>query len=574
MKSEGKYSTRDLIGWFLEIFRQVKLQSLINATSGIIRVALDFAFIWATKQVIDVATGVEHASGLLPHPSTLMGAGILLVSIMVLQMALGYAGRWIAALLGVNAQNRMQRRIFEHLLRSEWHGREKRHSGDVLNRLVSDCQTVVNVVTDTLPQALAVLVRLACAFLFLYSMDAMLAVGVTVILPIFILLSRLYINRMRSITRKVRHTDSRIQSTLQESVQHRLVLKTLERIETILQVLKGQQATLRQQVRHRTLFSSTSNLVLNIGFGGAYLFAFLWSANRLAEGAITFGMMTAFIQLCGQIQGPFRDLTRFIPAIIGSFTAAERLMELEETPLEDDGDPIRFNEEVGIRVEDVTFAYDDHSRHILEHLTVDFPPGSATAILGETGAGKTTLIRLILALLKPQKGNVVMYTGTLPDEGNAEAAATPVSARTRCNLVYVPQGNSLFSGTLRWNLQLGDPEASEQQMREALQLACADFVFHLPDGLETVIGEGGAGLSEGQAQRIAIARALLRKGNILLLDEATSALDQQTERQLLNNLIEHNRQQAIKATLLFITHRPAVVEHCSQVITLQKCSVS
>ena len=551
----------------------MKLQSLINATSGIIRVALDFAFIWATKQVIDVATGVEHTGGLLPHPTTLMQAGILLVSIMVMQMALGYAGRWIAALLGVNAQNRMQRRIFRHLLRSEWRGKETRHSGDVLNRLVSDCQTVVNVVTDTVPQALAVLVRLACAFLFLFSMDAMLAVGVTVILPIFILLSRLYINRMRSITREVRKTDSRIQSTMQESVQHRLVLKTLERVRTILEVLKGQQEILRRLVRHRTLFSSTSNLVLNIGFGGAYLFAFLWSANRLAEGTITFGMMTAFIQLCGQIQGPFRELTHFIPAIISSFTAAERLIELEETPLEDDGAPIRFAHSAGIRVEDVTFAYDDHSRHVLNHVSYDFPPGTATAILGETGAGKTTLIRLILALLKPQEGRVVMYEARELDGETAEHS-TEVSARTRCNLVYVPQGNSLFSGTLRWNLQLGDPDASEDEMQEALRLACADFVKTLPDGLDTVIGEGGAGLSEGQAQRIAIARALLRKGCILLLDEATSALDQQTEHQLLNNLIEHNAQLAVRSTLLFITHRPAVVEHCEQVITLTRCSTS
>lgn len=567
-----QYSSAAILRWFVHIFRQVKLQSLINATSGIIRVALDFAFIWATKQVIDVATGVEHSGSLLPHPTTLTGAGMLLISIMVLQMALGYAGRWIAALLGVDAQNRMQRRIFSHLLRSEWHGKEQRHSGDVLNRLVSDCQTVVNVVTDTVPQALAVTVRLVCAFLFLYSMDAKLALGVTVILPVFILLSRLYINRMRALTREVRQTDSRIQSTLQESIQHRLVLKTLERVATMLQVVGEQQASLRRLVRRRTLFSSTSNLVLNVGFGGAYLFAFLWSAHRLAEGSITFGMMTAFIQLCGQIQGPFRDLTRFIPAIIGSFTAAERLMELEETQLEQDGDPLRFAQAAGIRVEDVSFAYDDHSRQVLNHLSLNFPPGSSTAILGETGAGKTTLIRLILALLKPQEGRVLMYSE--PDGSAASPQVFPVSARTRCNLVYVPQGNSLFSGSLRWNLQLGNPAASEAEMQEALHLACADFVQTLPDALDTVIGEGGAGLSEGQAQRIAIARALLRKGNILLLDEATSALDLLTERQLLNNLIEHNLRQEVRSTLIFITHRPAVVEHCSQVITLQKCSVS
>ena len=202
---ESKYSTRQLLAWFLQVFRQVKLQSAINAVSALARVALDFAFIWATKQVIDVATGVAH-----DRPSTLMGAGILLIFIMVLQLAIGYLGRWIAALLGVDAQNKMQRRIFNHLLRSEWFGREERHSGDVLNRLVSDSQTVVHVATDTVPQAMAVVVRLVCAFIFLYSMDAMLAVTITFVLPIFILLSRVYVSRMRAITREVRQTDSRI----------------------------------------------------------------------------------------------------------------------------------------------------------------------------------------------------------------------------------------------------------------------------------------------------------------------------------------------------------------------------
>ena len=556
-----------MIAWFWRIFKQVKLQSFINAMSGIIRVGLDFAFIWATKLAIDIATGNISTASFLPQPTTLFGAGVLLISIMALQLALGYLGRWIAALLGVEAQNRMQRYIFEHLLRSEWTGIEQRHSGDVLNRLVSDSSTVVSVVTDTIPQALAVLVRLVCAFFFLFSMDAMLAVSVTVILPVFILLSRLYIHKMRAITRKVRQTDSRVQATLQESVQHRLVLKTLERVPLLVTSLSNLQATLRQQVRRRTLFSSTSNLVLNVGFGAAYLFTFLWSVNRLAGGAITFGMMTAFIQLCGQIQGPFRELTRFIPAIISSFTAAERLLELEEAPLEEDGEPIRFKDGAGIRLTDVTFSYDNYSRKILNHVTYDFAPGSMTAILGETGAGKTTLLRLVLALLKPHEGVIEIYDA----EGTR---AVPVSARTRCNFVYVPQGNSLFSGTLRWNLQMGKPDATDEEIYEALRLACADFVKSLPDGLGTLIGEGGAGLSEGQAQRIAIARALLRQGSILLLDEATSALDQQTEKKLIANLNEHHRQLVVKPTIIFITHRPAVVEYCSQVITLTKCSAS
>ena len=570
LKGAGKGpSASDFLRWFLRIFRQVKTQALINAVSGILRVALDFAFIWATKLAIDAATSPDHTatSSFFKFQASIFQAGVLLIAIMLLQLALGYAGRWIAALLGVGAKNRMQQRIFNHLLRSEWRGIEARHSGDTLNRLVTDTSTVVTVVTDTVPQALAVVVRLVAAFFFLFSMDAVLALVVVIILPVFIGLSKLYVRRMRELTREVRQTDSRIQSTLQESVQHRMVIKTLERVPVMLDVLDCQQATLRSQVRHRTLFSSTSNLVLNIGFGGAYLFTFLWCVHQLSLGIITFGMMTAFIQLCGQIQGPFRSLTHFIPAIISSLTAAERLIELEEAPLEDDADPIRFDHGTGIDVQDVSFAYTDHSRPVLRNFSFNFRPGSTTAILGETGAGKTTLLRLILGLIKPDQGQVLVYG---PAHSVDAANSVVASARTRCNLVYVPQGNTLFSGTLRWNLQLGDPAATDEDMKHALRLACADFVLSLPNGLDTVIGEGGTGLSEGQAQRIAIARALLRNGSVLLLDEATSALDQTTEQRLLNNLVAYHDALPVPPTLIFISHRPAVVECCDQIIHLDR----
>ena len=560
--TDGK-STAVILSWFADIFRKVKMQALINSASGILRVALDFAFIWATKLAIDAATSPGHVatSHQLHLQCTIFQAGCLLVAIMLMQLALGYAGRWIAALLGVGAKNRMQHHIFRHLLESEWRGKEAWHSGDTLNRLVTDASTVVDVVTDTVPHALAVVVRLVAAFVFLFSMDAVLALVVVIILPLFIGLSRIYIRRMRQLTREVRQTDSRIQATLQESIQNRMVIKTLERVPTMLDLLAGQQEDLRCQVRHRTLFSSTSNLVLNIGFGAAYMFTFLWSLYQLSLGAITFGMMTAFIQLCGQIQGPFRELTRFIPTIISSFTAAERLMELEEAPLEDDLPPVRFAQGAGIDVDDISFAYTPESRPVLQHLSIRFAPGSTTAILGETGAGKTTLVRLILALLRPAQGHVRIFDSV---------TSLDVSARTRCNLIYVPQGNTLFSGTLRWNLRLGDPDATDERLWEVLRLACADFVSALPDGLDTVVGEGGAGLSEGQAQRIAIARALLRQGHILLLDEATSALDMETEKRLLANLIAYHDTLPVRPTLIFVTHRAAVVDHCTQVVRLEK----
>ena len=370
-------------------------------------------------------------------------------------------------------------------------------------------------------------------------------------------LLKVYVRKMRTITRDIRSTESRVQSILQESIQHRAILKTLERTRTMIEKLIQTQSLLRRHVRHRAVFSSMSSTLLSIGFSTGYLVTFLWGVDSLQSGAITYGMMISFIQLVGQIQGPFRDMTRFIPVFISTITASERLMELEEMPLEDDSQPITFKNGAGVRITDISFQYKDGGRTILSHFSCDFPKGSTTAILGETGAGKTTLIRLILALLKPTEGHLEMYD---------ETQTVKISPQTRNNLVYVPQGNTLFSGTIRDNLLLGNPNATEADMREALETACAGFVMDRPDGLDAICGELGAGLSEGQSQRIAIARALLRQGSVLLLDEATSALDMQTEQQLLKNLNEREAGQ----TIICVTHRPAVISYCTQVIEMKR----
>lgn len=546
-------SNTTVLRYLWTVSKGLRLQSILNAAIGIVVVALDFAFIYFSKLCIDLATG--KADGY-----SLRAIAVVLLCIIILQIIIRLGRQWISAILGIKAQNKMQQRLFRHLLEAEWNGLEERHSGDLLNRLERDVRDVTATITETIPATFTVTVRFMGAFYFLFTMSASLALIIVLIIPCFALLSRVYVNRMRRITRKMRQTDSEIQSLMQESVQHSMVLKTLEQVPQMLDNLDRAQAALLGQVRKRTRFSLTSGALINFGFTLCYLTAFLWGVNGLKEQTITYGMMTAFLQLVGQIQGPFRDILRFVPGMISTLTAGERLMEIEESPMEIQGRPVLFEAGAGIRITDVCYTYPGGHRKILENLNCDFPIGSHTAILGETGAGKTTLIRLILALTSPQQGAVEFYNG------HQSVAASPL---TRCNLVYVPQANTLFCGTIRSNLLLGNPQATEEQMHEALHQACADFVFQLEEGLDTRCGENGNGLSEGQNQRICIARALLRNGNILLLDEATSALDTQTEVQLLSNLQAWMRPHQ---TLLFITHRPGVLKICERQLHIRRAS--
>ena len=542
------YGVRAILKWLWRAWRGNRLQAFINASLGLLATVVSLSQVWAVKHAIDVASHVVEGS--LYWAVGIMGGLILC------DFAINICAVWVRNILGIKAQNRMQQKMLDRILRSEWQGRERLHSGDVINRLEKDVGNVVVFLTETIPSTISTLALFLGAFFYLFSMDKLLSIVIIMMLPIFILFSKLYVSRMRFLTREVRDSDSKVQSVLQETVQNRMLIKTLESDSMMVDKLENTQSELRQKVVKRTAFSVFSNLILNFGFALGYLIAFLWSAMRMSAGTLTFGGMTAFLQLVNKIQGPARSLTRLVPQFVSVFTAAERLMELEENPLEEQGDPLLMEAPCGIRFNEVSFAYEKEEGRVIDHLSFDFKPGSCTAILGETGAGKTTLVRMILALIRPQKGEVEIYS---------EKDKATLSPRHRCNLVYVPQGNTLLSGTIRENLRLGRVTATEEEMNDALQLACADFVKDLPAGLDSLCSESGGGLSEGQAQRIAIARALLREGSVMLFDEATSALDPETERQLLQNILAHHDK-----TILFITHRPAVVDYCDQVLHIEK----
>ena len=545
---KSKYSARVTLRWLWRAWRGNQLQAVLNAVLGLLGVAVSLTQVWAVQHAIDVASHAKQGS--IYWAVAFMGLLVLC------NFAISISSIWVRNLLGIKAQNRMQQRMLDRILRSEWHGKERMHSGDIINRLEGDVNNVVNFLTETLPGTLSTVTLFLGAFFYLFSMDHRLALIIVVMIPVFIFFSRIYFGRMRKLTRQVRDSDSKVQSVLQETVQNRMLIKTLESDAAMVDKLENTQSELRSHVVRRTRFSVLSNLALNFGFALGYLVAFLWSALRMSAGTLTFGGMTAFLQLVNKIQAPARSLTKLVPAFVSVFTAAERLMELEENPMEEQGDPINVDAPCGIRISNASYHYDDSNENVIDRLSFDFRPGSCTAILGETGAGKTTLVRMILALIAPQSGKVEIYNS------HQQMELTP---RMRCNFVYVPQGNTLLSGTIRDNLRLGQLHATDEEMLAALHTACADFVADLPDGLDTLCTESGGGLSEGQAQRISIARALLRNRSIMLFDEATSALDPDTERQLLQNILATHEK-----TVIFITHRHAVVDYCDQTLHIEK----
>ena len=543
-----KYDARTIMKWLWHAWRGNQLQAVLNALIGLLGVVVNLVQVWAIKHAIDVASGTL--------PGSIYGAVGLMAALILLDFSLNIAGVWVRNILGIQAQNRMQQRMLDRLLKAVWQGKEHHHSADVLNRLEFDVSNVVNFLTEVIPNTLSVLALFVGAFCYLFSMDKWLSVTVIAIFPLFLLFSKLYVGQMRRLTRQVRDSDSKVQSVLQETLQHRMLIKTLERNRTMVERLEDMQSELRHHVVRRTKFSVLSNVIVNLGFAVGYLIAFLWAALRMLDHTLTFGGMTAFLQLVNKIQGPARSLTKLFPAFVSVFTAAERLMELEEEPLEEQGGPIYMKTPCGIRLNSIGYTYADGTEKVIDQLSFDFKPGSCTAILGETGAGKTTLVRMLLALLSPQEGQVEIY------DARHHETLTP---RHRCNFVYVPQGNTLLSGTIRENLRLGKLDATDEEMYEALHTSCADFVKSLPLGLNTLCSEQGGGLSEGQAQRIAIARSLLRDRAIMLFDEATSALDPATERQLLKNILSNHAK-----TIIFITHRPAVIDYCDATLKIEK----
>ena len=468
----------------------------------------------------------------------------------------------IISLLSTHASTKLnqniQNKMFEHIEYSSWLEQSKFHSVSLLTRITSDVATISSTLLSTIPNIISILVTLLASFSTLIYLAPSIAIIAIFIGPFLVLVSRYFSKKLKDLYKKAQEEDVKYRAFIQESVQNIMIVKTfcMEKInmDRLIQIQNNKYNIAMKN----TKLSAMTGLAMSLCSNLAYFTIFCWGALNISTGVTTYGTFTAMLQLYGKVQSPFSSLASMFPGLISTIAAAERLMELEEIPLEKSSEKevIDFiNPE--ITFEDVSFEYKKGIK-IINDINLTIPYGETIAFVGPSGEGKTTLIRLILALINPSNGKVYLKENNKKDSFN----------RDYRNLIsYVPQGNTLFSGTIEDNLRYGNFEATEEEIYEALKNACAlDFVNELEDGIKTVIGEKATGISEGQAQRLAIARSFLRKKPILILDEATSALDPETEVSVLKSVksLPH------KPTCIIITHRPSALNICHRIIRLEK----
>ena len=536
--------------WILRNMAGIRWNTLIRIVVGITQVMLGLVMIWFSKQFIDVTirTGTDE---------DVVNMVALLITLVVTAIFLRQLYYYMSTKANTYQSNSIRLRVFSSLFRRQMY-EDQLHSGDVTLRLSKDIDTVADVTTSLLPQFIVTGVQLTGAFILMYSMDARLALALLLVTPFVVAFGKLFAHRLRDMTLDIRQQESTIQMQVQEGMEHNAVLRSLGSEQWVTGRLSSMQDQLMGRVLRRTRFTVISRLILAFTFSLGYLLAFIWGGLQLRAGVITFGVMTSFLQLVGQIQHPILNMLNMMPQFFYAMASIDRLEELTGSPQQE---PALTDEKitghVGVCINDVSFTYASGDREVLHHFSHDFLPGTKTAIMGATGIGKTTLFRLMLAFIKPNSGEIALF--------GADKQQHTVDEQTRQHFVFVPQGNTLMSGSVRYNLQLARPEATDDELRQVLHVAMADFVYGLPKGIDTLLGERGIGLSEGQAQRIAIARGLLRPGSILLLDEISSSLDEQTEHELFRRLFDYCHDK----TMIFITHRPAVSQLCDAVIRLE-----
>ena len=500
-------------------------------------------FALGTKGVIDAAVAGERA---LFNKACLTQLGIIIGIVLCNLLT-----RHLREHLNAELDRDWKKALLHNLLNSEFSAVSHYHSSELVNRLNNDVITLDGAIVNLLPQLASMLTRLICALGFLVFMSPwftaiLLVAGVAVVF-----ITGFLRRRLKGLHKRVSEANGRVSGILQETLEKLLVVQAMdisEEIENRTKVRLDERFTI---VRKRKNISLISNTCTNVLFLAAGFVSLIWCASGLLAGTMDFGTMTAITQLVNQLQNPFVNLSGVIPQYIAACAAVDRLYEIAQLPrtaeLCEESATDLYARMDGIVGEDLGFAYDRDP--ILDSADFQLAKGDFCAITGPSGIGKSTILKLLLGIYTPQSGRLYLQCGS---------EKIPVNRSTRHLFNYVPQGNLLFSGTIRENLLVAKPDATNDEINKALYVSTMDaYLSQLPAGLDTVLGESGAGLSEGQAQRLAIARAILGGAPIILLDECTSALDNHTEKLILQRLNELEDK-----TFIAVTHRPAAEEIC------------
>lgn len=535
------HSVKSHIRWSLGFIKHYWLQLGIYLITEVLSLASTLFFIWMSKQAIDSA---QHGNAQDVTTSLYWVVISLITSFITSLLGNRLNERTKAAML-INLQNQ----ITSRQMNAKWKQTSDWHTGDILVRMNVDSQETIQLLGNVWISIFITILKIIASISLLYWMEPLLALLLVVICPL-VILSKSFFKRLRKLTKTLKEQEGELGKVLQENFRNRLFIRSVN-WESLRwdRVQKNQESIYLKKLKLLD-FSTFSKGTLGIVMQLSYLVTFIWGVNKLQSSEITFGTMSAFLQLVGRIQGPLITLMNYVPILVRSRTSLDRVMDVLQVDVEErtQEDKLDFIDRISLK--NITFRYNNET--LLNDVNMEFHKGQPVAVFGPSGKGKSTLLRIIMGLFPPEEGFVKLH------KGNLELF---MKESYRCNFAYVPQGDKLLSGTIRENLVLSHKFHKANDIREALILACADFVFELPNGIDTIVGEGGYGLSEGQAQRIGIARAILQGSNVWLFDEITSSLDEPTSLRLVTNLIEKGRDKIV----VFVTHDKILSKFCNSI---------
>ena len=546
--------------WMFSYAKKYKKEIIFYIFLGIFSTVMTLVSSIASKELIDVVTGHDMAGAPL--------IACVMIGMALFSLFFSSIMSRITLKINIRIQNDIQADIFDKIIDVNWLDLSKYPSGDILNRFGSDVGTVANSAIGWVPDLVVGIFNFIATLAVIMYYDPTMMILTLLNAPVMLLSSKLLMSRMRDHTKKVKEMNSEVTHFQTETFSNIDSIKSFDLTSLFSRRLRNFQSRYRDVNLEYNLFSIKTNIILSlIGMVIQYSF-FGWAVYRLWSGHITYGEMTLFMTQAGRLSSSFSSLVSIIPSTVSSTISAARLMEIINLPREDrnldDSNELKKVAKSGfsIRLRDVDFSYVE-DQQVIKSSDFEAHRNEIVAIVGPSGEGKTTLIRMFLGLISPNNGDAILI-----DKHGKEVN---LNASTRKYFSYVPQGNTIFSGTIAQNLRMVKEDATDEEIIEALKIACAyDFVKKMPDGINSEVGPRGLGLSEGQSQRISIARAVLRDAPILLLDEATSALDITTERNVLRNII----QQKPNKTCIVTTHRPSVLNMSQRVYRVMDKTVT